>query len=61
MNNLMNTFRDAKAELLKVIFPTKQQVRSAFLSVFMVVTFVSIFLFLVDLTMSSSISAIIGN
>jgi preprotein translocase subunit SecE len=61
MKNLINTFKDARVELSKVIFPTKQQVRSAFFSVFLVVTFVSIFLFLVDLTMSSSISAIVGN
>jgi preprotein translocase subunit SecE len=61
MANLTKIFRDAKLELSKVIFPTKPQIKSAFFSVFIVVTFISLFLALVDLTMSSSISAILGN
>ncbi len=52
--------RNARSELSKVIFPTKQQVKQAFFAVFIVVTFVTIFLALVDLIMSSSLSAILG-
>ncbi len=51
---------NARTELSKVIFPTKQQVKQAFFAVFLVVTFVSLFLALVDLIMSSSLSAILG-
>jgi preprotein translocase subunit SecE len=61
MANLTKIFRDAKSELSKVIFPTKPQVKSAFFSVFIVVTFISLFLALVDLIMSSSLSAVLGN
>jgi preprotein translocase subunit SecE len=52
--------RNSRAELSKVIFPTKPQVKQAFFAVFLVVTFVSIFLALVDLLMSSTLSAILG-
>ena len=51
---------NAKLELSKVIFPTKPQVKQAFFAVFLVVTFISIFLALVDLIMSSALSAILG-
>ena len=60
MNGITTAFRNAKAELTKVIFPTKAQVRQAFIAVFMVVTFVALFLALVDLIMSSTLSAILG-
>jgi len=52
--------RNARVELSKVIFPTKTQVKQAFVAVVIVVTFVSLFLALVDLIMSSSLSAILG-
>ena len=51
---------DAKLELSKVIFPTKPQVKQAFFAVFLVVTFITIFLALVDLIMSSALAAILG-
>ncbi|MDA3946522.1 MAG: preprotein translocase subunit SecE [Helicobacteraceae bacterium] len=57
---MKSTFRNAKSELAKVIFPTKGQVKQAFFAVFLVVTVVSIFLALVDLLMSSVLSAILG-
>jgi preprotein translocase subunit SecE len=60
MNKLVKAFKDARVELSKVIFPTGSQVKSAFFSVFIVVTFISLFLALVDLIMSSSLSAILG-
>ncbi|MEA2111688.1 MAG: preprotein translocase subunit SecE [Campylobacterota bacterium] len=60
MNGITTAFRNAKSELTKVIFPTKAQVRQAFIAVFMVVTFVALFLALVDLIMSSTLSVILG-
>jgi preprotein translocase subunit SecE len=58
--DLGSYIRNSRAELSKVIFPTKPQVKQAFFAVFIVVTFVSIFLALVDLLMSSTLSAILG-
>jgi len=60
MNGMSQYFRNAKLELAKVIFPTKPQVKQAFFAVFIVVTFVSLFLALVDLIMSSTLSAILA-
>jgi preprotein translocase subunit SecE len=57
---LTSYVRNARIELAKVIFPTKSQVKQAFFAVVVVVAFVSIFLALVDLIMSSSLSAILG-
>lgn len=57
---LSSYVRNARIELAKVIFPTKGQVKQAFFAVIIVVAFVSIFLALVDLIMSSSLSAILG-
>ena len=59
-NTLTSYVRNSRAELSKVIFPTKPQVKQAFIAVFLVVTFVSIFLALVDLLMSSTLSVILG-
>jgi len=56
MSKIVNGFRNAKAELDKVIFPTKEQVRNAFITVISVVVIISLFLALVDLVMSFSIS-----
>jgi len=52
--------RNAKLELAKVIFPTKDQVKQAYISVIIVVTVISLFLALVDLVMSSIMSAVLG-
>ncbi len=60
MNKLKTYYRNAKEELLKVIFPIKEQVRSAYLSVFIVVTVISLFLALIDTIMSLSLSAVIN-
>lgn len=59
-NSVNNYFRSAKLELAKVIFPTKLQVKQAFIAVLVVVTFVVLFLALVDFAMSSLLSAILG-
>lgn len=52
--------RNAKAELAKVIFPTKGQVKQAYIAVIIVVTVIAAFLALVDLFMSSIMSVILG-
>ncbi|MCK4875770.1 MAG: preprotein translocase subunit SecE [Sulfurimonas sp.] len=52
--------RNAKLELSKVIFPTKGQVKQAYVSVVIVVAVIAAFLALVDLAMSSVMSAILG-
>ncbi len=59
MKNLITYFKLSKAELGKVIFPIKEQVRNAYITVFIVVTVVSLFLALVDWIMGSSISLIV--
>jgi len=59
MSKINSYIKNSRAELSKVIFPTKPQVKQAFFAVFIVVAFVSIFLALVDLIMSSSLSAIL--
>jgi preprotein translocase subunit SecE len=58
--NLRLQFRNAKAELAKVIFPTKGQVKQAYISVIIVVSVIAAFLALVDLVMSSIMSALLG-
>ena len=60
MNRLKNYYANAKVELLKVIFPIKEQIRSAFLSVFIVVSVITLFLALIDGIMSLSLSSIIN-
>ena len=52
--------RNAKLELSKVIFPTKGQVKQAYIAVVIVVAVIAAFLALVDLFMSSIVSAILG-
>jgi preprotein translocase subunit SecE len=59
MGKLTKLFKNARIELDKVIFPTKVQVRQAFVAVLLVVTVISIFLALVDLLMSSVVSSTI--
>ena len=58
--NLSKYIHDAKLELSKVIFPTKGQVKQAYIAVIVVVSAVAAFLALVDLTMSAVMSAILG-
>lgn len=59
MNKVKNYYQNARTELLKVIFPVKEQIRSAYLSVFIVVTVITLFLALIDGIMSLSLSSII--
>ncbi|MFA5235009.1 MAG: preprotein translocase subunit SecE [Sulfurimonas sp.] len=58
--NLGTHIKNARLELSKVIFPTKGQVKQAYISVLIVVTVIAAFLALVDLVMSSIMSAILG-
>jgi len=58
MEKFIQYFKEAKAELQKVIFPTKEQVRNAYIAVIVVVSVVSLFLALVDGTMSFLLSHI---
>ncbi len=58
--NLNLHIRNAKAELTKVIFPTKGQVKQAYIAVIIVVAVIAAFLALVDLMMSSIMTAILG-
>ncbi len=60
MNKFKLYYKNAKEELHKVIFPIKQQIRTAYLSVFIVVTVISLFLALIDAIMSVSLSAVIN-
>ncbi|KIM13047.1 MAG: preprotein translocase subunit SecE [Sulfurovum sp. FS08-3] len=59
MKKISTFIAHAKEEIHKVIFPTKVQMRQAFVSVILVVTIISIFLALVDLMMSSIVSSIV--
>lgn len=59
MEKLVTYFKLSKAELRKVIFPLKEQVKNAYITVFIVVTVVSLFLALVDWIMSSIVSSIV--
>ncbi|WP_104721357.1 preprotein translocase subunit SecE [Helicobacter mesocricetorum] len=59
MKKLITYYRVSKEELSKVIFPTKEQVRNAFISVLVVVTIVSLFLALVDFILGSVVSSIL--
>jgi len=58
--NLNKHIRDARLELSKVIFPTKGQVKQAYIAVIIVVSAVAAFLALVDLFMSFVMTAILG-
>ena len=57
MEKVKEYYRQAKIELDKVIFPTKDQTKTAYISVVTVVVVVAFFLALVDLIMSAIITA----
>jgi len=60
VNKFKSYYKACKEELLKVIFPIKEQVRSAYISVFIVVTVITLFLALIDAIMSVSLSSIMN-
>ena len=51
--------KEAKKELDKVIFPTPNEVKQAFISVTVMVTAVTLFLGLVDLIMNAVLKAVL--
>jgi preprotein translocase subunit SecE len=57
--NIMKIYHDARTEVRKVIFPTKEQIRNSFIAVFVVVTVVTVFLALVDVVMSLILDSVI--
>ncbi len=59
MKRLTTAFKLAKEELDKVIFPTKEQIRSAFISIFAVVTVITLFLALVNVILDAIVSSIL--
>ncbi|MCR4942028.1 MAG: preprotein translocase subunit SecE [Campylobacter sp.] len=59
MEKIISYLKLSKLEILKVIFPTKEQVRNAYITVFIVVAVISLFLALVDAIMSFSLSKLI--
>ena len=60
MEKLKYYFEESKKELLKVIFPTKEQIKYAFLTVLGVVIVISLFLALIDALMAPLVSWIVG-
>ncbi|MCH5322449.1 MAG: preprotein translocase subunit SecE [Helicobacter sp.] len=59
MKKLITYYKMSREELLKVIFPLKEQVRNAFISVVVVVSVVALFLALVDFILGSFVSSIL--
>ncbi|MDA3042816.1 preprotein translocase subunit SecE [Campylobacter sp. JMF_01 NE2] len=57
MEKIKEYYRQARIELDKVIFPTKEQTRTAYISVVVVVVVIALFLALVDFLMSTAITA----
>ena len=57
MNKVINFIKSSKTELDKVIFPTKLQVKQAFIAVVIVVAVIAAYLALVDLLMSAIVSS----
>ncbi len=59
MKKLFTLYRLAKDEWDKVIFPTKEQMRNAFISVFIVVSIITFFLALVGIILRAIMSSIL--
>ncbi len=59
MEKFISYVKLSKLELTKVIFPLKEQVKNAYLSVFLVVTVITLFLALIDSIMSFSLSGLL--
>ncbi|WP_163499534.1 preprotein translocase subunit SecE [Helicobacter suis] len=59
MKKLLSQYRLTKEELSKVIFPLKEQIRNALVSVLIVVTIITLFLTLIDFVLSSFVASIL--
>jgi preprotein translocase subunit SecE len=57
MSKVINFIKNSRTELDKVIFPTKVQVKQAFIAVVIVVAVIAAYLALVDLLMSAIVSS----
>jgi preprotein translocase subunit SecE len=57
ITNIIEFIKSSKEELDKVIFPTKLQVKQAFIAVVIVVSVIAAYLALVDLFMSFIVSS----
>jgi len=60
MHKFVTYVRLSRVELSKVIFPLKQQVKTAFYAVLIVVSVISLYLALIDVIMSFSLKNLIG-
>ncbi|CRF45591.1 preprotein translocase subunit SecE [Helicobacter heilmannii] len=59
MDKLLAQYKLTKEELSKVIFPLKEQIRNALVSVLIVVTIITLFLTLIDFVLSSFVASIL--
>lgn len=59
IKKIITYYQNAKEEWRKVINPTKQQVKTSFIAVVVVVSVVTLFLALVDFLLSASVSGIL--
>jgi preprotein translocase subunit SecE len=59
MDKFIKYIKDAKIEIQKVIFPTSREIKQSFISVFAVVTVVSLFLSLIDVIMSAILKSVL--
>lgn len=59
MRKIISYYQSAREELSKVIHPTKEQVRTALISVIIVVSVIALFLALVDVISSAFMSSIL--
>ncbi len=59
MNKWLMQYRLAREELAKVIFPIKEQIRNALISVLVVVSAVTLFLALLDFSLGAFVSSIL--
>jgi preprotein translocase subunit SecE len=55
--NIITNYLQTKEEFHKVIFPIKEQIRGAYIAVFIVVTVIAIFLAIVDAFMGFAVSS----
>jgi preprotein translocase subunit SecE len=58
-NKISQYIKNSRIEIEKVIFPTKREMKQSFMSVFVVVTVVSLFLSVIDLIMSSVLKSVL--
>jgi preprotein translocase subunit SecE len=59
MEKIITYIKESKKELEKVIFPTSLEIRQSLIAVFLVVTVVTLFLSLIDLTMSGILKVVL--